>query len=232
MFGLRTAARAAAMLIFVGSSRLAAQESGMDGMMMSMDDSTIATGHLVLTPHWEEQPGDRERAERLVTEARAALQKYQDLTLAERDGYHRFAPMVKRQRVYHYSNRTNAFKARRTFDPAAPTALLYQPSSDGSLKLIGAMYTAPADLSLEELNQRIPLSIAQWHEHSNLCLPPGMSRRDTSPPVPLSMKWRGGPLTTEEACTAAGGEFRRGMRAWMVHVNMFEEGERVWEHKH
>src|SRR5262245_3192845 len=226
MFCLRTAARAAAILTIVGWSRLAAQDSGMDGMMMSMDDSTIATGHLVLTPRWDEQPGDRERAERLLTEARAALQKYQDVKVAERDGYQRFAPMVKRQKVYHYGNRANAFKARRSFDPAAPTALLYQPGEGGSLKLIGAMYTAPADLTLEELNQRIPLSIAQWHEHSNICLPP------TSPPVPLSMKWRGGTLTTEEACTSAGGVFRPGKRAWMVHVNMFEEGERVWEHKH
>jgi hypothetical protein len=41
-----------------------------------------------------------------------------------------------------------------------------------------------------------------------------------------------GSITTEEECTAAGGEFEPGMRSWMVHVNMFLGGDEGWVHKH
>ena len=34
------------------------------------------------------------------------------------------------------------------------------------------MYTAPYEVIEEELNRRVPLSIARWHLHTNLCLPP------------------------------------------------------------
>ena len=30
----------------------------------------------------------------------------------------------------------------------------------------------PARTPLEELDRRIPLSIAPWHQHTNICLPP------------------------------------------------------------
>ena len=239
MRGNRPAAYAVAFLIVVLLvPGLAAQQDGMagdDGMMMSMGDSTIMAKHLVVTSHWPEQPGDRARADSLLVTARAALGKYADVKDAERDGYRMFAPMVKRQRIYHYSNRANALKARGTFDPAAPTALLYSPEPGGKLRLVGAMYTAPASIPLEDLNQRIPLSIAQWHQHSNICLPPGVSRRDMKEMGASARDPRFGPrgsISTEEECRAAGGEFEKRMLSWMVHVNMFESGEQVWEHKH
>ena len=31
------------------------------------------------------------------------------------------------------------------------------------------MYTAPNSFNEDNLDQRIPLSVAQWHEHVNLC---------------------------------------------------------------
>jgi hypothetical protein len=36
-------------------------------------------------------------------------------------------------------------------------------------KLEGAMYTASPDATEDELNQRIPLSIARWHRRLNFC---------------------------------------------------------------
>jgi hypothetical protein len=238
MYRVRTVAGAAAILAAVLASPLAAQQDGMvsgDDMMMSMGDSTVMAKHLVLTPHWNEQPGDRARADSLLVTARAALDKYQDVAEAERDGYHMFAPKVKRQRIYHYSNRKNAFKGRFSFDPSAPTALLYSPEPGGKLRLVGAMYTAPASIPLEELDQRIPLSIAQWHQHTSICLPPGMSKSDMKEMGMGSRDPRFGPrgsIATEDECKAAGGEFEKRMFNWMVHVNMFEGGEQVWEHKH
>jgi hypothetical protein len=96
------------------------------------------------------------------------------------------------------------------------------------------MYTAPPNLSLEELNRRLPLSIAQWHQHINLCMPPGTGRLGAAGDRPASRDPRfgfRGTITTAEACTAAGGEFHERVFGWMVHVNMFEAANAVWEHR-
>lgn len=237
MTRITSAAAAAALLLIAAPRTSAAQAPGQDHQEMEMmDDSMPAGKHLKLTPHWPEQPGDQARADSIVNLARSALAQYVDVAAAEQAGYRMFAPKVKGQKVYHYSNRMNALKARWTFDPTAPSALLYQPEPDGTLRLIGAMYTAPAALSLEELNQRIPLSIAQWHEHTSICLPPGTSLASARGGAGMGGRnpqfGPRGSITTEEACTAAGGTFKQRMFAWMVHVNMFESPDQLWEHKH
>ena len=40
------------------------------------------------------------------------------------------------------------------------------------------MYTAPKRYSEDDLDQRIPLSVAQWHEHVNLCMPPADRKQE------------------------------------------------------
>src|SRR2546427_11448681 len=49
-------------------------------------------------------------------------------------------------------------------------SLLYQRAADGSLTLVGAMFTAPAQTSDAELDARLPLSVVHWHQHVNWCL--------------------------------------------------------------
>jgi len=221
-----------ALLCVAGPPAAQAQHDGHDTEMAAMSSGVLSAGpHLTVTPRWAASAGDAARADSVVQEARDALARYADVGAAERDGYRMFAPKLKRQKVYHYSLRSNAVRSMSAFDPTRPTALLYQPQPNGSVRLIGAMYTAPASLSLEELNERIPLSVAQWHQHTNICVPPGGlkawkagSRDKRFGP--------GGSITTEEACTAAGGTFRAGSRTWMVHANVFLEGAAVWEHKH
>jgi hypothetical protein len=240
------AAGAAIVLLAASMQTAVAQETPSDdhhdmaagaaSMEEMMGDSMMAGRHLKLTPGWPEQPGDRARADSLVRVARQALAQYADVEAAERDGYRMFAPKVKRQKIYHYSKRANAFKARWTFDVTRPSALLYRPEPGGELRLIGAMYTAPPDISLEDLNQRIPLSIAQWHQHTSLCLPPGIGRRDGGGDMGFGGRDpRFGPrgsIMTEAECRAAGGEFKKRMGGWMVHVNLFERPDQVWEHRH
>jgi hypothetical protein len=241
----RKAACVAATVLMLSARALSAQEPSIhqdhemaDGAAMEemSADSMGAGKHLRLTPHWVEQPGDRDRADSLVRVARAALAKYTDVGVAEQDGYRMFAPKVKRQRVYHYSNHLNALKARWVFDAAKPSALLYQPQLGGGVRLIGAMYTAPPNTSLEELNERIPLSIAQWHQHTSLCLPPGADRHggsgDMSPTIRDPRFGARGTITTEAECNTAGGKFKKRMLGWMVHVNMFEGDDQVWQHRH
>jgi hypothetical protein len=233
-----TSAAAAVVLLLVASPRAsAAQATGHDHADMEMmDDSMPAGKHLRLTPRWPDQPGDQARADSLLGAARTALARYEDVAVAEQAGYRMFAAKVRGQKVYHYSNRMNALRARGTFDPAAPSALLYQPQPDGQLRLIGAMYTAPPDISMDELNQRIPLSIAQWHQHTSICLPPGTTLATARGGAGMGGRnpqfGPRGSITTEEACQAAGGTFKPRMFGWMVHVNMFEASDQLWEHKH
>jgi hypothetical protein len=223
------------LLLAFGATRIVAQApdqdpGGHDHMMMA------DARHLRLTPQWPERPGDMERADSVTELARQALARYEDVTIAEADGYHMFAARIKKQGVYHYSNRQNAVRARREFDVTRPSALLYQPQRDGSLRLIGAMYTAPPDFSLDQLDERLPLSIAQWHQHTSICLPPGSQLRGAGDEMGSArMDSRFGPrgsINTKEECDSAGGVFLPRMFGWMVHVNMFLGGEEVWVHKH
>jgi len=228
----RTIPTAAAVVLTLTLAAVpAAGQAAAEHDMDMMGASDVAGRHLTVTPHWPTQPGDSARADSIVHVAQAALAQYADVEAAGRAGYRMFAPKLKRQKVYHYTRRANAIKARRTFDATAPTSLLYSPQPDGTVRLIGAMYTAPPNFSLEQLDARIPLSIAQWHQHTSICLPPGadvetgLTTRDP----------RFGPrgsISTEEACRDAGGTFKQRMAGWMVHVNMFEASSEIWEHKH
>ena len=71
----------------------------------------------------------------------------------------------------HFTNYRNAFRAGFVFDAARPTPLLYRVTPRG-YEMTGAMYTAPRTFSEDRLHRRVPLSLARWHAHINLCLPP------------------------------------------------------------
>lgn len=197
-----------------------------------MQNVEVAGPHITLTPAWAERPGDRARADSVAAIARAAVERYRDVSVAEADGYRRFAPRVRHQRVYHYTSAAAGLKARFRFDPAAPTALLYQGDSAGGLRLVGVMYTMPAGASLEDLDRRIPLSIARWHQHTNICLPPRAAAdpgADGAAPPEFGPRGR---IATREACEAAGGRWFDRRFGWMVHVNLYAPTpQSVWGHQ-
>jgi hypothetical protein len=126
--------------------------------------------HMRLTALREPRPEDRERAGKIVEQLRPALEKYRDYNNALADGYRIFLPNVP-QKMYHFTNWLYAMGAAFTFDPTKPTSLLYEKHGN-DYKLIGAMYTAPVRFTEQQLDERIPLSIAQWHQHVNMCRPP------------------------------------------------------------
>lgn len=199
---------------------------------MDMHDMAMDGAHMTMTPHWPEQPGDRARADSIVQIARSAVRKYADVSAAEADGFKRFAPQIKHQRVYHYTSTSAAIKARVRFDAAAPTSLLYQEQANGDLKLVGVMYTMPASASFDQLNARIPLSIAQWHQHTNICLPP---RGDEAEATMVRQARFGirGTIASESDCREAGGRWVPRMFGWMVHVNLFASNpSEVWQASH
>lgn len=164
-------------------------------------------------------PGDRRRADEVVRAARSAVGKYEDYRLALRDSYEILAPDVP-QAMYHFNHFGNAADAERRFDPARPTSLLYEKEGE-AYRLIGVMYTAPAGMGEDELDKRIPLSVARWHQHVNVCLPPGAGWQEgifsTDARFGLS-----GSIETAEACREAGGRFLPRLFGWMVHLYPFE----------
>jgi hypothetical protein len=194
--------------------------------MEAMESHHMDVGqHMKMTALRPMRPGDQERADKLVEEARSAIAKYQDYRVALGDGYQIFLPNVP-QKMYHFTNRRYAFEAAFRFNPEHPTSLLYEKHGD-DYKLIGLMYTAPRRMSEDKLDTRVPLSIAQWHQHVNLCLPPKDRRQDMLEPHPqFGLQ---GSIYTKEACEAAGGRFIPHVFGWMVHMYPYEHRpEAIW----
>jgi hypothetical protein len=186
--------------------------------------------HMRMTVLRTPTTGDSARAAAVAAAARADLAQYADYHKALADGFHIFAPNVP-QHVYHFTSRARALEAVVHFDPSKPTSLLYERTGDSTYRLIGAMYTAPRWLSPADLNSRVPLSIAQWHLHTNWCLPPKDHRnraqeRGSDGQPEFGPK---GSITTEAACRAAGGRFYPELFGWMVHVHpMAHNPADVW----
>lgn len=188
--------------------------------MHSMESHHMDMGpHMKMTGLRPLQPGDQAKADAIVQAARAAAKRYTDYKDALADGYKIFLPNVP-QKQYHFTNYRYAWEARNQFDASKPTSLLYEKEGDG-YKLIGVMYTAKKDATEDELNERIPLSIAQWHAHVNLCVPPRDRRQEmTSPNAKFGLM---GSIATKDECGAAGGKFVPQIFGWMVHVYPFEK---------
>ena len=201
-----------------------AVHDAMSGMMS-------ANPHMRMSPERVASAADSARAAQLVVDARASLVKYKDVHVAEREGYRMFAPNVKNQPVYHFTKLGAVVRERFTFDVARPSSLLYKKDSDGSFRLVGAMYTAPKEATLDELNARVPLGIARWHLHTNMCVPR----------LTQSKRWRevkdgkpafgpASPVATRDACDALDGRFLPVVFNWMVHANVFDTD--VWNDHH
>ena len=171
------------------------------------------------------QPGDEQKAQEVVDQARTALEKYKDSNAALADGYKIFLPNIP-QKMYHFTNWKYAVGEAFRFDPTKPTSLLYE-KKGSDYKLIGAMYTAPNRFSEDQLNDRIPLSVAQWHQHVNLCRPPRGQEREMlgkNPKFGLN-----GSISTDEECEKAGGTFMPHVFGWMVHMYPWEKTpDAIW----
>jgi hypothetical protein len=152
-------------------------------------------------------------------------EKYKDYHTALNDGFQIFLPNVP-QKTYHFTNYGYAFEAAFGFNPEHPTSLLYEKHGD-DYKLVGVMYTAPKRFTEDDLDQRIPRSVAQWHEHVNFCAPPTPLKMEPMSPNP-KFGFRGS-ISTKEECEANGGTFKPLVFNWMVHVYPLEKTEaEIW----
>ncbi len=181
--------------------------------------------HMKFTAPRPQTPEDLARADALAKALREAIEKYKDYRLALADGYQPFLPQIP-QPQYHFTSYWNGFLGAFTFDPGRPTSLLYK-KTRGGYELMGAMYTMPKNATEDQLNQRVPLSVARWHAHVNLCMPAkGQGSRADWTTFGLA-----GSIATPEACAEAGGRWIPQIFGWMVHVYPFEASrEKVWAH--
>ena len=201
------------------------KDSGGAAMLHTMEGHMGMGPHMKMTELRQAKPGDAARAQQIVDTARKVAEKYQDYHVALSEGFRIFLPNVP-QSMYHFTNMNWAREARVSFNPDHPTSLLYEKHGDG-YKLIGVMYTAPKNFTEEDLDARIPLSIAQWHEHVNLCVTPAGERAKML--EPHSQFGLRGSISTQAACDAAGGTFHPVVFNWMVHVYPFEKDQAgIW----
>lgn len=202
------------------------QGAAADVMLQSMNDMRMEHGgHMTMTMAMPATPADQQRAADILAALRKAIEPLRDYRAAEAAGFKQFLPQVA-QPIYHFTNYHNAFLNEFSFDPARPTSLMYK-TVPGGFELVGAMYTAPATSTNAQLNARVPLSIATWHLHTNLCLPPPDRRGEmwsAHPQFGLA-----GSITTADACAQAGGTFKPTIYNWMVHVWPLEtDASKIW----
>ncbi len=181
--------------------------------------------HMRLTPPRPLTAEDQARADAVLKALREGIEKYKDYRIDLADGYQIFLPNLP-QKEYHFTNYRNGFLEAFVFDPSRPTSLLYRKTSSG-YKLAGAMYTMPKIATEDQLNERVPLSVATWHLHTNLCMPPKEQR--------AAADWTkfglAGSISTPEACAQAGGKFSPIIFGWMVHIYPYEDSpEKIWGH--
>ncbi len=207
--------------------------------------------HMKMTELRPQTPQDIQRADDTLSKLRHALLPYRDYRVALSQGFRIFLPTVP-QDVYHFTDYEAAgWEYNGHFDPEHPGSLLYVKKSDGDYVLVGAMYSAPANYTPDELNELIPLSIARWHQHVDICLPRGITlngllhdkigadRTDLPGTLPIAANPEAldldhrvgfmadgrfgfeGKIRDAATCEAAGGNFIPLAFGWMVHVYPF-----------
>lgn len=216
------------------------------GAHMHMDE------HMKMTELRPQTPEDADRARELLSKLRRALMPYRDYRVALSQGFRIFLPSVP-QDVYHFTDYDAAMaEYRGQFEVEHPGSLLYVKTGDDNYTLVGAMYSAPAFFTPDQLNELIPLSVARWHEHVDICLPKGITlnglirdnfgadRTDMPGTLPIAANPDAltldhrlgfmadgrfgfeGKIHDATTCEAAGGNFLPLAFGWMVHVYPFQ----------
>ena len=184
------------------------------------DDTPVPSmkmgSHMQMSLKGKPQPGDEQRAQRIVAAACSVVAHYSDVNTALRDGYKPFHPTGKLGEEVHYTNYRYNRLEQRQVNYDHPGSILYQ-RTPKDMKAVGVMYTAPQDSTPRHLNAVAPLSIATWHRHVDFC---GGSRS-----LPLEKQFGPhaqfgpqGTIHTEEACKEAHGLWIPVVFGWMTHV--------------
>ena len=85
--------------------------------------------------------------------------------MAEAEGYHSIGDASTGHE--HFIN-WNTIDDGKVLDPDHPESLVYEPQSDGSRKLVSAMFMLPTGETLDDVPD-VGGALTQWHIHDNLC---------------------------------------------------------------
>jgi hypothetical protein len=184
------------------------------------DDTPVSSmkmgNHMQMSLKGQLEPGDEQRAQRIVTAARGVVAHYSDVNTALGDGYKPFHPTGKLGEEVHYTNYRYARLEQRQVNYERPGSILYERTSEG-MRAVGVMYTAPQDSTPEHLNAVAPLSIATWHRHVDFCGAPRSLplAEQFGPHAQLGPQ---GSIHTDAACKEAHGLWIPVVFGWMTHV--------------
>jgi hypothetical protein len=138
--------------------------------------------------------------------ARQATMKYQDVHVAEAEGYQLLGPDVAGMGVHFVQT-----MEPKSFDVEKPPILLYQkdPAAAGGYTLVGVSYlwSAPEGPDGQPLNPPFPKALARWHRHDNICVLPHLEN-------PHGL--------TESQCRERGGHFLA-QSQWLVHAWIWKD---------
>lgn len=187
--------------------------TGHDMHDMNMSQMNMSHDHEVNMAHGHEHGtavpvsySDLAKTASMLEKARRATEKYQDVRVAEADGYQAIGPDVPGMGIHYIGSTGGA-----TFDIEQPPILLYEknPSLPGGYQLVGVSYLFNAVEGADGQPQDAPFpkALAQWHRHENLCV-----LADRSVRTHLS----------ESECAAQGGNFTAESQ-WMVHAWIWKD---------
>jgi hypothetical protein len=185
--------------------------------MSALDSRANASAHMYTTVLKPQRTGDDRRAQEILDILRRSMSRYKDYRAAIADGYQAFMPKTP-QHLYWFVSDRNAYAAAYEFNPGHPSVLLYR-KAKGSYELSGAIFTAPKNATELQLNDRVPLSVAQWYEHVNLCAPPRGAASQQADEKKFGLA---GSIANHAACAAAGGRWVPQVFGWMLRVFPFE----------
>lgn len=196
------------------------------GLDMSTHHMHMDGAHMHMTKLRTPQPGDQEKADRILDEVKLAMTQWKDWKAAERDGFKIFLPNVP-QPEYHFTNWKYAVENQFHFNPSHPTSLLFKKTGPDQFELVGAMFTAPKRFTEAQINERVPLSITQWHLHTNFCqAPKGREKEYIGKDAKFGLL---GSISTQAECDKEGGRFQPILFNWMVHVYPYEKTQdAIW----
>ena len=207
--------------------------------------------HMRMTEPAVAKSGDEARAKEIVATMRTSLEKYRDYRVALADGYSIFLGSIPQAEYHFWNPRDSTREYRGKIELGRPGSLLYVKDRANDYRLVGAMFSAPAEATPEQLDATVPLSVARWHVHTNICLPKGITLDDLLRgnigqdrtdlpgllPVASNPSLRGfnqrfgvfadgrfgftGRIADPKECAAAGGDFVPQAWGWMVHVYPF-----------
>lgn len=177
--------------------------------MGSMEDGHDHMAYIAPRPG---TAADTARALDVVHRLRAAIGRYATPASAESAGYLVRAMAGMQDRHMMHMSRPKSLAGIGTFDPSTPQSLVYRRDESGQFRLAGAMFVAPRGITEDELDARVPLSVAHWHRHVDVC------RGPKGEMAPRYHQW----LTLAD-CEKAGGRWRPASH-YMIHV-MVDSGD-------